>query len=105
MKSKPVCAEIIPWLSSNLGARSLAGLTGTDTKALYAAVHIIELYSYDGDPSVVEAFAKVVLRMQPSSWSFAYHSVAMIMNWSDRARLWAEAGLPDINAGKCKYEA
>jgi len=108
MKPKPKCETVLPWLKANLGERCLAPLTGTDARALQAAVQIIELYSYDSDLSVLAAFALVVQRMQPSTQELAYHATAHVMDWSDRARVWVRAGLADCAnfrpPRKCAYE-
>lgn len=79
-------------------------LTGTDWKALRAAVHIAELYAYDSDPSVIAAFGLIVSRMQPSTYHLAYHAIAQVTDWGFRARIWVAAGLPEFNPGRCKYE-
>lgn len=105
MKEKPICEKLYPWLRSNLGKRCLGVLTGTDARALAAAVHIIELYSYCPEKSVAEAFGAVVIQMQPQARYLAYHAVAMVMNWETRGELWIAAGLPTENArGKCSFE-
>ena len=44
-KQKAVCESIWGWLAANLGKRCAAGLTGTDARALMAAVQIVELWS------------------------------------------------------------
>ena len=95
MKEKPPCEQIMTWLRLNLGVGALGALTGTDAKALTAAVHIMELYAYAGDESLLDAFRVVVLQMQPTTREFAYHTIAQVLNWSDRARLWSLAGLDD----------
>lgn len=105
MKEKPYCQTIYPWLKANLGARSLAPLTGTDDKALSAAVMIIGLYSYHRDDSVIQAFGLVAGKMQPSTQELAYHAIAYVLNWEDRATIWKQAGLPEItNPRRCAYE-
>ena len=43
MKQKPKCETLLPWLKANLGKHCLGPLTGTDAKALAAAVQTIEL--------------------------------------------------------------
>lgn len=98
------CETLPDWLKENLGPLALAPLTGTDSKALAAAVQIIELYSYDPRPSVLEAFGLIVRRMQPKNWQLAYHAIAHVMDWGHRPRVWHKAGLPPISAGRCKYE-
>jgi hypothetical protein len=102
---KPASQTVASWLKSNLGKTALAATTGTDYKALLAAVQIIELYSYDRDPSLLGAFGHVVRRMQPSQYSLAYHAIAHVMDWSDRFRVWQGAGLPtDIKVRRCAFE-
>lgn len=104
-KEKPKCETLLPWLRSNLGKKCLAPLTGQDAKALAAAVQIIELYSYHRNPAVLKAFATVVMCMQVKCFVFAYHSIAHVMDWSDRTRVWLEAGLPgEIEYRTCAYE-
>lgn len=83
-KEKSKADTVFPWLRANLGKKSLAPLTGTDARALQAAVQIMEHYAYDNSPSVLVAFRLVVLRMQPKCYLFAYHAIAHVMDWSDR---------------------
>ncbi len=104
MKNKPVSETVIPWLKDNLGAHCLGVLTGTDAKALAAAVQIIELYAYDQSDDAVQAFALVVGRMQSTSQPLAYHAIAHVLDWPDRPRLWREAGLPVFSPSRCKHE-
>lgn len=102
---KPCCKALGPWLAANLGKGCLGALTGTDAKALDAAVHIIELMAYAGvtDP-LAEAFGAVVLGMQPHTRYLAYHAIAHVMDWADRERVWVAAGLPTIgNIPECEH--
>lgn len=101
---KPVCAALLTWLRLNLGRGALAPLTGTDAKALAAAAHIVVLYAYDRDDATLAAFRAVVLRMQPSTRELAYHAIAHVMDWDDRARVWARAGLGPIRVHRCEGE-
>jgi hypothetical protein len=96
--------NIVDWLQFNLG--STAPLTGTDHRALRAAVAILELYAYDGDASLLtNAFGAVVRRMQPTTREYAYHTIAAVLDWNDRARIWAEAGLtPIAKPWRCEAE-
>lgn len=96
---KPPCVTLPSWLKANLGKKCLAPLTGTDAAALAAAVQIAQLHAYDpGDTGVCRAFRLVVLRMQPKCRFLAYHAIAHVMEWSDRARLWEQAELPPLPA-------
>ena len=104
MKSKPKCETLYPWLRSNLGDRCLAPLTGTDARALDAAVQIVELYCFCAHPEVAQAFGAVVSQMQRSTRELAYHAIAHPMDWCHRSELWAEAGLDPIPVRKCSFE-
>lgn len=105
MKPKPPCVTLPAWLEANLGPRCLAPLTGTDAKALSAAVQIVELYSYCATAEVAKAFGLVVSEMQPSTREFAFHAVAHDMDWDHRYQLWTEAGLmPMARSRFCKFE-
>ncbi len=103
--SKPPSVTVLPWLRANLGKGCLAPLTSTDTRALRAAVQIIDLYAYNRHPNVLRAFAAIVLQMQESTRELAYHGIAHVMCWSNRAQLWQEAGLPPLsNIRHCEFE-
>jgi len=102
--NQPPCATVRKWLKANLGENCLGALTGTDAKALDAAVQIMALYSYDSHPSVIEAFGNVVRRMQPSTQRLAYHAIAHVTDWSYRSQVWVAAGLPEFAPGRCVFE-
>lgn len=104
MSKKTVSQTILPWLRDNLGDRCTAPLTGTDVRALLAAVQIIDLYSVHNDSGVLEAFGLVVNCMQPSTQELAYHSIAHVMNWWDRERIWKELGLAEFKPRVCAWE-
>lgn len=106
-KTKTAGQQVLTWLHDNLGRDALAPLTGTDTRALRAAVEIIELYSYDRHSFVLAAFRLVVERMQPHTRWLAYHAIAMVMDWGDRREIWDAAGLdftPVIGKPRCQAE-
>ncbi len=94
-RPKADCDECIyTFLKGNLGRSALGALTGTDWKALAAAVHLLRLYAYNGHAAVLDAFRLTVLEMQPSTRQFAYHAIAYVSEWHNRAEWWARAGLP-----------
>lgn len=102
---KPGCVSLRKWLLLNLGRDALAPLTGTDSKALSAAAHIIELYAYSESEAPLVAFREVVMCMQPTTRELAFHAIAHVMDWDDRARLWMLAGLPAFRfARRCAGE-
>lgn len=101
---QPACT-VIEWLRANLGSRALAPLTGSDTRALRAAVQLIEQYSYDRHANVLHAFAYCVSRMQSTTRELAYHAIAHPMDWSDRQTVWKASGLGDFSPKlKCSFE-
>lgn len=102
--TKQPCQTLPSWLKDNLGAYSLAPLTGQDRAALSAAVQIVQLYQYTRSPAVAEAFGNVVRSMQESCWHLAYHSIAHVMDWHNRPELWLAAGLPQMRVTRCKCE-
>lgn len=106
MKSKSVADTVLPWLRANLGSSCCAPLTGTDVRALKAAVQILELFSSDHDDRVLKAFGIVVAKMQPSTQELAYHAIAHVLEWQHRDRIWNEVlHLPKLeNIRRCQYE-
>lgn len=101
------CTETLRFLRANLGRQALAPLTGTDYRALAAAIHIVSLYTYGGgNDATLQALRLVVMQMQPSTRHLAYHAIAHGMDWNDRARVWALAQLPPMPevAQRCANE-
>jgi hypothetical protein len=94
-RRKASCDELLKWFKDNpnLPGLSLGALTGTDHRALAAAVHLLELYAGGGNTNTLDAFRIVVNQMQPSTRVFAFHAIAFLLDWSDRSRIWHEAGL------------
>lgn len=107
-KPQPHAVTIFPWLRANLGKHALAPLTSTDSRALKAAVQIVELWNFaDAEPSrdLPNAFAACVRCMQESTREFAYHAIAHMANWSTREELWNLSGLPPITPRmRCENE-
>ena len=91
-----------------MGPHCLGCLTGQSSRALAAAVQLIALYSYcDGqaEPHVLAAFRHVVDTMEGGERELAFHAIAHVLNWSDRARVWHLAGLePLASVRRCKFE-
>lgn len=105
-KPKPRCQSLHPWLRENLGKHCLGALTSTDSAALDAAVHLIQLYNQTGDENVLPAFAMCVRIMHRDEVRrFAYHAIAHVMDWHCREDVWRQAGLEQLpNPGVCAYE-
>ena len=101
---KPICQTLRPWLRANLGDHCLGVLTGTDARALAAAVHVIDLIRYDDRPELYPAFAAIVRQMQPTARPLAFHAIAHVLDWPDRESIWKAAGLDPIKVGRCAHE-
>jgi hypothetical protein len=108
-KQKPVSATVGPWLKANLGSKCLAGCTSVDYRALEASVHLVELMAYAGrSAGLLAAYCAIVSEMTEHNRWLAYHSIAHVLNWEDRAVIWLNAGAPEIpqcqQGIRCKYE-
>jgi hypothetical protein len=102
-RPKADCDALIVWLKGNLPRGSLGALTGTDSKALAAAVHVLRLYAYTDDLRVLGAFRLIVEQM--ATREFAYHAIAYVSEWENREAWWALAGLPPIGrVWVCAFE-
>lgn len=105
---KPPCVTLPAWLKVNLGKRVLAPLTGTDWRALKAAIQIVELWQQcdmHDEGKVAEAFATVVRCMQESCRYLAFHAIAHVAEWDTRLKFWTAARL-DLTRGcelQCAY--
>ena len=113
--TKQPSQTILSWLKDNLGKGCTASLTGTDTRALRAGVQILELYSQcdeSHENTCIRAFACVVSQMQKSTMELAYHSIAHVLDWSNRGEIWEKSRdfistLPpatQILTRRCQYE-
>lgn len=85
-------------------------LTGTDIAALRAVVEILSLYQLSGKAPLMIAFSLAVIAMQRKCRQFAYHAIAQVGNWEERAEYWSQAKLwencdftPDT-AWLCRHE-
>lgn len=85
-----------PWLDDNLGKLWRAPLTGQDWSALKASVEILGCYArcdQDAEQGLLLAFRGTVLAIQPGCRYLAFHSVAHVLDWHNRAEIFARAGL------------
>jgi len=93
------------WLRANLGKRCLAPLTSQDARALDAAASVAALWQYTQRQTVADAFGAIVMLMQATTQHLAFHVVAQVGNWEDRAALWNAANLPmPWGLTKCAHE-
>lgn len=107
MKYEPPARTIRNWLRLNLGPGALGVLTGTDVHALEAAVSIVATYNradQEAEAGLLDAFRAVVLAMGPNARHLAYHAIAHVLDWHNRASFWARAGLDPIPVGRCANE-
>ncbi len=85
------CKQIGPWLKSR--GLSTAPLTGQDTRAVQAFVHLLELYTVSdaaGQAAAKKALRYTVDAMQPSCYQLAKACIPMVLDWADEERLWKE---------------
>jgi hypothetical protein len=95
MKNQTYSQTILKWLRQN--GIKLGALTSTDTRALYAAVHIADCWicgDLHGKPLAAAAFRNTVLQMQKHTQFMAFHAIAHVGEWCHRWELWHEAELP-----------
>lgn len=101
-------SELRSWLKANLGKGCLGVLTSADAAALAAAHALVTLYHAADQRHLVGvelAFGSAVTCMQPRARCLAYHAIAQVGNWEDRAKLWQHAGLEPLERpGVCAYE-
>lgn len=96
MRTIPPCVAGPRWLKQPAGTRgklSLAPLTGQDTRALHAFVHLLELYACsddDGHEAAIVAMRAVLGAMQPSTRHLAKASIPFVLDWGDEDRLWVD---------------
>ena len=88
--------EIFKWLRANCGKNCTAALSSHDVNALVASVALTPLISWEGAPAALfAAYGAIVREMQPQTRWLAFHAIAMELDWSHRAMIWAAAGLPE----------
>lgn len=88
--------ELSKWLCANCGKHCTAPLSSHDWNALLASVALTPLISWDGAPAALfAAYGAIVREMQPHTRWLAYHAIAMELDWSHRAMIWANACLPE----------
>lgn len=105
--AKANCDALWTWLRLNLGRRALAALTGTDVKALAAAVHILRLHAYSGHDALLSALRtrRVGDAALDASVRVSHDRVRVRMafprSWGELAglppyeRIWILAGSPE----------
>lgn len=92
------------WLRAHLGDRCLTNLTETDRRALEASVAIMELYAVQRTQRVLVAFSAVAEQMQPQCRQYAFHAIAMVLDWDQRREVWVAAALPwPSPLGRCAW--
>lgn len=95
---KTPAQTIGPWLRAN--GLKLGALTGQDWAALRAAAECMGLYARcdsDAEAKALLAFKACVLSMQPRTRYFAYHAIAHLLDWGDRAMIWHRCGLAPLD--------
>lgn len=91
---RPFCQTVRGWLVNRLHDKSAcAPLTGQDTRALQAFVHLVELYGNSdttGRRAALSAMGAVLQAMQPSTRHLAKAAIPHVLDWSHEDRLWAQ---------------
>lgn len=88
--------ELFKWLQANCGRHCTAPLSSHDVNALLASVALCPLVSWSGAPKeLFAAYRAIVMEMQPHTRWLAFHAIAMELDWSHRAMIWTQAGLPE----------
>jgi hypothetical protein len=88
---KPLCQTAAKWIRGRLGRDALAPLTGQDSRALGAFVHLVALYGNsdgDGRRCALVAMASAVRAMQPSTRHLAKAAIPYVLDWSDEDPIW-----------------
>jgi hypothetical protein len=88
---KPLCQTAQKWICGRLGRHALAPLTGQDSRALVAFVHLVALYGNsdgDGRRCALVAMASTVRAMQPSTQHLAKAVIPHVLDWSDEDPIW-----------------
>ena len=91
----PCCKTVSKWLTHHAGRDALAPLTGQDTRALRAFVHLVELNAHsdaNGQRRALEAMRATADAMQPSTRYLAKIAIPHLMDWPDEERLWRLIG-------------
>ena len=81
-------------------------MCGQDWPALKAAVEIMNTYSvcdFNGQEQCIIAFKAMVLSMQPGLRYLAFHSIAHVMDWSTRWKVWRACGFDAPKCRECKF--
>lgn len=89
MDKRPVCQTARAWLRQH--KHSLGGLTGQDSRALSAFIHLLELYTVsdeDGCRHALIAMRHAVSAMQPTTQHLAKHAIPLALDWGDEEPLW-----------------
>lgn len=92
----PSCKEARRWLQGRLGKGCLAPLTGQDSPALSAFIHLVDCWlraDEAGRRACIEAMAATLRAMQPSVRQLAYELIPALGDWChiDQIRFAIEA--------------
>ena len=91
-RETPYCRSAPRWIAQRLGGRKvLAPLTGQDSRALRAFVHLVELYGNSdghGQDCAVMAMACCVSAMQPSTRHLAKAAIPHVLDWGHEEEIW-----------------
>jgi hypothetical protein len=93
-KEKPFCESAQRWVVERLKDRAaFAPMTGQDSRAFTAFVHLVELYSVSdstGRRSAIEAMTHTLRAMQASTRHLAKAAIPHVLDWADEDRIWQQ---------------
>lgn len=95
---KPFCQSGPKWIRDRIlretgDSHALAPLTGQDSRALSAFLHLVQLYGNadaDGQRWALLAMAFTVRAMQPSTRHLAKAGIPHVLDWSHEAEIWQQ---------------
>jgi hypothetical protein len=90
----PCWQSSVAWVRDRLNDRSaFAPMTGQDSSAFAAFVHLVELYGRAdqvGRLVALEAMRQTLRAMQPSTRHLAKAAIPHVLDWSDEDRIWQQ---------------
>ena len=87
----PLCQTGVAWLVHAYGRDCLVALTGQDSAALAASLHVLDLYARGDAPgkrSTVIALRALVAAMQPHARERVRWAIEFVLDKQAQARLW-----------------
>jgi fermentation-respiration switch protein FrsA (DUF1100 family) len=87
-KPKPSTQVASEFVRAHLGKHAFAPLTGTDWRAWYAFVYLLELYGVSRDPRSIHAMKSTLACAQASVMDIFIQTIPAMLDWCNVAELW-----------------